>query len=90
MEYGRSVQGRLRDLLIRAELGKSDETVGKKIRNASVQKIPLVLIVGEKERESATVTVRRRGIEEQRVMALDSFISMIQEEIRQRRHVRSW
>lgn len=89
-DYARSVEAKLRDLLVRAEMDRTDEHVRKKIRNAAVQMIPLILVVGEKEGGGGTVTVRRRGIEELRTMTLDSFITMVQEEIRERRHVRSW
>lgn len=89
-DYARKVQETLRDLLVRAEVDDSTETFGKRIRNASLAKVPIVLVAGGKEAEASTVTVRRYGIEEQRTMPLDAFVPMILAEIRERRHVRAW
>jgi threonyl-tRNA synthetase len=88
--YAKIVQDILRDRFVRAEVDDSTETLGKRIRNASVVKVPIVLVVGGKEAESSTVSVRRYGIEQQRAMSLDTFVSMVETEIRERNHVRDW
>lgn len=62
--------------------------MGKKIRSGTTRKIPINLIVGEQEAEQNTVTMRRYGIEDQPVLALDTFVSELRDEIRDRVDVR--
>lgn len=88
--YAQKVTDSLRNLLIRAEMDNSNETFNKKVRNNTVRRIPILLIVGEREENENTVTVRRYKIKEQRNMALDACTKMIEEEIRNREHVQSW
>ncbi|MEK9176715.1 MAG: threonine--tRNA ligase, partial [Patescibacteria group bacterium] len=59
-EYGRKVLAELKGAHIRAELDDANESLGKKIRNAKTEKIPYLLVVGDKEVESGTVTVEGR------------------------------
>lgn len=87
LAYARSIEDQLRNLLVRTELDASSETTGKKIRNAALSKTPIVLVIGGREQEHASVTVRRYGIEKQESMAVDSFIEMLTSEIAGRRHV---
>lgn len=58
----------------RAEIDESAETLGKRIRNAEMEKIPYVLVVGEKEASNNSVTVRSRHTAEQPVVKLDDFV----------------
>ena len=74
----------LRRHMIRAELDPSNETMGKKIRNAVTAKIPNVLIVGEQEVNDQTVTLRRYGIREQETMAIDAFETWVLDQIKTR------
>jgi threonyl-tRNA synthetase len=69
-DYAEEVVAQLRGQFIRAERDKSSDTMGKKIRNAVTSKIPNILIVGEREAEDGTVTLRRYGREEQLTMPL--------------------
>ena len=71
--YGGEIVAALRGHMVRAELAPSTETVSKKIRQAATMKIPNVLIVGERERNEGTVTLRRHGHKAQHSMALDAF-----------------
>ncbi|MCL5004574.1 MAG: His/Gly/Thr/Pro-type tRNA ligase C-terminal domain-containing protein, partial [Patescibacteria group bacterium] len=65
---------------IDAELAPSDETLGKRIREAEMQKIPYILIVGDKEISSNSVSVRsRKGDNE--TMSLEKFLEKIKKEI---------
>jgi threonyl-tRNA synthetase len=80
-EYGEKVVARLRAKMVRAELEYSADTMGKKIRNASKQKIPNSLIIGEREQSDGTVTLRRFGQEEQTTMSVDDFERWILEKI---------
>lgn len=69
---------------IRAECDDSNETVGKKIRNAEKQKTPYALVVGDKEQEGGDLTVRIRGQQEQVSLSPEAFIARVQEETRAR------
>jgi threonyl-tRNA synthetase len=59
-DYGRSVADRLQDEEARVELDNRSESIGRKIRDAELRKIPYMLIVGEREQEQGTVSVRSR------------------------------
>lgn len=62
---------------IRAELDISSETVGNRIRKSSQEKVPYVLVVGDKEIESNKLNVRDRGSSNVREISKDDFISEI-------------
>ena len=83
-EYGTKVYESLKAAGIRAEFDKRDEKVGYKIRDARNQRIPYILVVGEKEQESGSVTVRRRGSEEQANSSVEEFIEKISADIKER------
>jgi threonyl-tRNA synthetase len=61
VEHGRAVERELRSLGVRAELDARTESIGKKIRDAELAKIPFMLVIGDKEEESRNVAVRRHG-----------------------------
>lgn len=67
-EYAQKVVDQLRGRFMRAELDTSGERLQKKIRLASTQKVPNVLVVGEQEAANGTVTLRRYGVEQQQTM----------------------
>ena len=83
MEYSKGVFQKLLDEGIRAEIDESSETLGKKIRDAKVQKTPYLLVIGDKEVESGEVTVESRT-EKGVSTPLSSFIESIQKEIKDR------
>ena len=72
------------DQKIRAQVDNSDETVGKKIRAASQEKVNYILVIGDKEVESSNLNVRDRGQETTREIAKAEFISEILEKIKTR------
>ncbi len=72
-DYANGIVERLREQMIRAELAPSNDTVPKKIREGTTRKIPNLLIVGEREAEDGTVTLRRYGHKEQHTLSLDAF-----------------
>jgi threonyl-tRNA synthetase len=72
-DYAYGIASRLRQNMVRAEVDESSERLQKKIRNAGTQKVPNILIIGEKEVENNTVTLRRFGIEEQQTMPVAEF-----------------
>lgn len=88
IDYAKKLEAMLRKDLVRTELDDSNATMGKKIRSGTTRKIPINLIVGEQEAEQNTVTMRRYGIEDQPVLALDTFVSELRDEIRDRVDVR--
>ncbi len=79
--YARTVEERLQQAGLRAGVDGSGETVGYKIREAELQKIPYMLIVGEREEESGAVAVRKQGKGEQDVVTTDAFIERLRQEI---------
>ncbi len=83
-DYGRKIVSALRARFIRAELAEESDTVSKKIRAATVNKIPNLLIVGNQEEQDQTVTLRRYGIREQMTLPFQHFQDSIQQTIDQR------
>src|SRR5690606_1586022 len=79
--YGARVRQALAAAGIRAELDDRNEKIGYKIREAQVQKIPYMLVVGGKEVEAGTVAVRHRRLGDQGSMPLDSVIERIRREV---------
>ena len=75
----------LRALGVRAETDKRAEKTGFKIREAQLQKIPYMLVIGDKEQEDGNVTVRFRDSGESKTMARDEFISMLMDEIKNKK-----
>ncbi len=90
LEYSKRLDNELRNLMIRSEVDESDETLSKKIRVGSINKIPILLIIGEKEQSDESVTVRRYGIKEQRTFKFRQFIDDVVGEINSRRHTKEW
>ena len=83
-EYAESVRAALDAAGIRAEADLRNEKIGYKIREAQLQKTPYMLVVGDKEAENATVSVRTRAGEDRGAMPLVDFMTDITEEIRTR------
>ena len=81
-EYAKNVASKLQEKGIRAEADERSEKVGWKIRQAQVEKIPYMLIVGEKEEAEGTVSVRSGADGDLGARSLPEFIADIEEEIR--------
>ena len=84
MEYGEKVKAALEVANIRTEIDTRAEKIGYKIREARLQKIPYMLVVGAKEEEENTVSVRSRFAGDEGAKSLDDFIAAITEEIKNR------
>jgi threonyl-tRNA synthetase len=84
MEYGEKVKAALEAANIRTEIDTRAEKIGYKIREARLQKIPYMLVVGAKEEEENTVSVRNRFAGDEGAKSLDDFIAAITEEIKNR------
>ncbi len=83
--YAKEVEGELKNNDIRTELGDANETLGKRIREVELRKIPYILVVGEKEMSSKTVNVRTRHKKETETIPLGSFVERITKETKERR-----
>ncbi len=81
MEYGQKVYDALNQAGIRVEIDARAEKIGYKIREAQMNKIPYMLVVGAKEEEAQVVSVRSRFAGDEGQKGLDEFIQMVQEEI---------
>jgi threonyl-tRNA synthetase len=81
--YAKKVLELLENHEIRALIDNRNETIGRKIREAEVQKTPFMLIVGEEEEKNGTISVRRHGDagKSNQSMTIEEFASLVQEEI---------
>lgn len=78
MDYATEVQQRLAAQDIRGLIDERGETIGRKIRDAEVKRIPIMLIIGEQEVEKGQVSVRIQGDGDKGAMAIDDFIAYFQ------------
>ena len=86
MDYAKQVYEALRAKNIRCELDSRNEKIGYKIRYArQVDRVPYMLIIGEKEVAEGNVSVRDRDTDETTVMTVDELIAKLQQEISERR-----
>ncbi len=83
-EYAGTVHRRLLEAGARAELDDRSEKLGYRVREAQVQKVPYVLVVGEREAREGTASVRKRGGEDVGAMPVDRFLAEVTAEIRTR------
>ncbi|MEK9157811.1 MAG: threonine--tRNA ligase, partial [Patescibacteria group bacterium] len=79
--WGEAAVHKLKHAGIRAQLHNDNETLGKKIRNAEMQKIPYLFIVGDKEVDAQTVAVRKRKDGDIGAMPIDTIVAQLKEEI---------
>lgn len=81
-DYAKEVYEKLKAAGLRAELDDRNEKIGYKVREAQLQKIPYMLVVGDREQQNATVSVRSRREENKAiVMGIDEFIAKAREEV---------
>lgn len=80
VDYARTVQEILKKEEVRCEVDDRDEKIGYKIRNARMERIPYILVVGEKEAENNSVSVRKREEGDLGNMPVHHFVDMLQEE----------
>ncbi|WP_417887440.1 threonine--tRNA ligase [Zunongwangia sp.] len=84
--YSKKVLNLLENNEIRAQVDNRSETIGKKIREAEVQKFPYMLIVGEQEAKDGTVSVRKHGEGDIGTMSVEDFAEIINKEIKNTLH----
>ena len=79
-DYAESVCAMLKERGVRAELDTRNEKIGYKIREAKLEKVPYVIVVGDKEAEDGTVNVNKRGVEEKTIMSKEAFAELVVKE----------
>ena len=82
LDYAKSVFKKLEDLGIRCEIDDRDEKLGYKMREAQMKKIPYQLVLGDKEVEGVLVNARKYGEQAQNAYALDEFINLLVDEVK--------
>lgn len=82
-EYAKKVLTLLDNSEIRGRIDERSEKTGKKIRDAELEKIPYMLIVGEKEETSETLSVRKQSVGDLGIYSVESFINLINKEIKE-------
>ena len=80
-DYADQAAAKLEDLGFRVESDLRNEKIGKKIREATLEKVPYMLVMGDRDVENGTVSVRTRGGEDLGAMSLDAFAAMLKEEV---------
>lgn len=84
-DYGKQVKERMLAEGIRVEIDDSNESLGKRVRNGEKQKVPYILVIGEKEVEGKSVAVRKRGEGDLGAQKVDKFIEEIKKEIEEKK-----
>ncbi|MFD1863886.1 threonine--tRNA ligase [Planococcus chinensis] len=81
-EYAKQVQDKLRLNRLRVDIDERDEKLGYKIREAQMQKVPYMLVIGDQELENGSVNVRKYGEQKSESMPFDDFLNMVKSELR--------
>ncbi len=84
-DYAQKVAKNLLKANIRTEINDSDESLGKRIRESKIQKVPYLLVVGEKEEKDETVAVNVRGQEKPETLGLTDFLEKVKKEIKEKK-----
>jgi threonyl-tRNA synthetase len=84
LDYARATQATLKAAGVRAEVDARDEKLGAKIRDAELQKVPYMLVVGPRDAEAGTVSVRRKGEGDLGAMPLPAFLERVAKEVREK------
>ena len=85
LEYCEELEKKLKRLGLRVELDDRNEKIGYKIREAQMEKVPYMLVIGDKEKESGEVAVRAREDGDLGAMKLENFIEKIQKEVEEKK-----
>jgi len=85
LEYAQEIARQMKAAKLRVEIDDRSERMNAKIRDAELQKIPLILVVGDKEQEGGTVNARLRQVKEQRTLKVEELIREMQERVRERK-----
>ena len=85
VDYARKIQAQMEEAGIRVQVDDRNEKIGYKIREAQMQKVPYMFVIGDKEIESNSLAVRKRGEGDIGAKPVAEVIAMLQEEIRERK-----
>ena len=80
-DYAKKVCDLMNNSDIRASIDDRNETIGKRIRESEMKRVPYIVIVGEKEMAEGTVSVRKQGGQDEGAMSVDDFIAMLGREV---------
>ncbi len=83
-DYATAIVHRLRGLGIRAEADLSNERMNRKIRQAQMMKVPYMPVVGNREMEQGTVSLRKRDGSPQETLSIDALVALLQDKIASR------
>ena len=81
-DYAESVKEKLTMAGFRVDVDSRDEKIGYKIREAQVQKVPYMLVLGDREMEAGEVNVRKYGEQNSESMSFDAFLELIKEDVK--------
>jgi len=81
LEYAMNLKTQLKNAGIKVEVDSNNETLGNRIRKAQSLKIPYVIVIGDKEKEGNTLSIRLRGGENLGEMTIDQFITRVKEKV---------
>ena len=84
LEYAKIIEKELLKNKIRVKVDNRAEKIGYKIREAELERVPYMLILGKKEAEEGIVSIRRRGNKENDVMSLEEFVTKLLKEIEEK------
>ena len=84
LEYAKIIEKELLKNKIRVKVDSRSEKIGYKIREAELERVPYMLILGKKEAEEKVLSIRRRGNKENDVMDLDGFVTKLLKEIEEK------
>ena len=81
-DYAKELQEKMQQHKLRVDIDERDEKLGYKIREAQMQKVPYMLVIGDKELESGSVNVRKYGEQNSESMPFEDFLKLVQSELR--------
>lgn len=84
LDYCIEVQQQLRSIGIRATIDERDEKLGYKMREAQMQKIPYIAVIGDKEMEEKTLNIRQHGEKTSKELSIEDFKHMAAQHIKDR------
>lgn len=85
VEYAKEIQAKLEEAGIRVQLDERNEKIGYKIREAQMQKVPYMFVIGDKEVESGSLAVRKRGEGDLGAKPVDEVIALLEAEIQSKK-----
>ena len=84
MGFAQTVKNQLKAAGVRVSIDDRNEKIGKKIRDTELQRVPYMLVVGEKEVSEGRVSIRRQGKGDAGTMSIEEFVTVITREIKER------